>query len=63
MRYHYILIPVLCRYQSGHPVAGDDALDARWVTLTEIETTPHLMSAGVAELARLVAGDAPFIRL
>src|SRR5690349_4859297 len=30
LRQHYILIAVRCRWLSGEPVAGDDALEARW---------------------------------
>jgi len=35
--YHYALIEMLCHWRSGDPVAGDDAIDARWVNLQEIE--------------------------
>lgn len=52
LRRHFILIAVLCRWQSGVPVAGDDARDARWVALSELEGHALATSFGVAELAR-----------
>jgi len=55
LRRHFILIAVLCRWQSGEPVAGDDARDARWVPLTELEGHALATSFGVAELARKAA--------
>lgn len=36
VRYHYLLAAVLCRYESGTPVAADDAADAGWFTCNEI---------------------------
>lgn len=55
LRRHFILIAVLCRWQSGVPVAGDDARDARWVALSELEGHALATSFGVAELARKAA--------
>lgn len=55
LRRHYILIAVLCHWQAGEPVAGDDALDARWVPLTELEGQALATSFGVAALARKAA--------
>ncbi|MDX8350339.1 NUDIX hydrolase [Cognatiyoonia sp. IB215446] len=34
--YHYMLAAVFCTYQSGTPVAADDAADAGWFTASEI---------------------------
>ncbi len=34
---HYVLIDYAARWLSGEPVAGDDAADARFVALDEIE--------------------------
>jgi 8-oxo-dGTP diphosphatase len=34
---HYVLIDYAARWVSGEPVAGDDALEARFVALDEIE--------------------------
>lgn len=33
---HYLLVSVLCRYVDGVPQAGDDAMDARWMPVTEV---------------------------
>ncbi|WP_454673680.1 NUDIX hydrolase [Achromobacter pestifer] len=55
LRRHFILIAVLCRWQSGEPVAGDDARDARWIPLTDLEGHELATSFGVARLARKAA--------
>lgn len=55
LRRHYILIAMLCRWQSGEPVAGDDAAEARWVPLEALDGHSLATSFGVAELARKAA--------
>jgi mutator protein MutT len=55
LRRHFILIAVLCRWQSGEPVAGDDASDARWVPLEDLDRHALATSFGVAELAHKAA--------
>lgn len=55
LRRHYILVAVLCRWQAGEPVAGDDALDARWVSLAELDGQALATSFGVADIARKAA--------
>lgn len=55
LRRHFILIAMLCRWQSGEPVAGDDARDARWVPLSDLEGHRLATSFGVARLARNAA--------
>lgn len=55
LRRHFILIAVLCRWQSGEPVAGDDAAEARWVPLEELDRHSLATSFGVAELAHKAA--------
>lgn len=35
---HYVLIDYAARWLAGEPVAGDDAVEARFVALDEIET-------------------------
>ena len=55
LRRHFILVAVLCRWISGEPVAGDDALEARWVPLAELEQNLHATSFGVADVARQAA--------
>jgi 8-oxo-dGTP diphosphatase len=51
-RWHYLLVAVLCAWRAGEPVAGDDAAEARWVSLAELDGWPGLI-AEVARLARL----------
>lgn len=51
---HFVLVAVLCDWQRGEPVAGDDALDARWIALAEMETA-LMLSKDVASLARQAA--------
>jgi ADP-ribose pyrophosphatase YjhB (NUDIX family) len=36
----YVIDDFLCRWVAGVPVAGDDARDARWVTLAEMSALP-----------------------
>lgn len=50
--HHFILIAVHCRWLSGEPMAGDDALEARWFAVDELD--PHClpMSVDVDILAR-----------
>lgn len=52
--FHYVLIDYLAEWVSGEPVAGDDAIDARFVPVTEIEglvswsETRRIINEGVA---------------
>jgi 8-oxo-dGTP diphosphatase len=52
---HYVLIAVLCRWTSGEPQAGDDALEAAWHDLEGLDHAGLAMSFGVAEVARQAA--------
>ncbi|MES0826202.1 NUDIX hydrolase [Ruegeria sp. SCP11] len=47
---HYLLVGVACQYQSGTPVAGDDALDARWFPVEQIRQGDLPMSDRVIDL-------------
>jgi len=38
--YHYVLLDFWGEWRAGDPVAADDALQARWLTLTEAEAMP-----------------------
>lgn len=49
---HFILIAVLCRWAEGEPVAGDDALEAGWFPIVDLDPTLLPMSADVDQIAR-----------
>lgn len=55
LHHHFILVAVRCRWQAGEPVAADDALDARWVSLRDLGHALPL-SRDVADVARQAAG-------
>ncbi len=52
VRAHYLLVGVAFRYQSGTPVAADDAKDASWFPVDQILQGDLPMSARVADLLR-----------
>jgi len=52
IRQHYILIAMRCRWLSGEPVAGDDALEARWFRVSDLDIGRLAMSADVDVIAR-----------
>jgi len=58
LQHHYILIAVRCRWLSGHPVAGDDALEAQWFRIADLCPEKLAMSADVDVIARLAATPA-----
>ncbi|MEC7256955.1 MAG: NUDIX domain-containing protein, partial [Pseudomonadota bacterium] len=47
---HYLLAAVLCRYQGGTPVAGDDAAAVAWVPFDDIAQGRLQMSERVPEV-------------
>ena len=49
--HHFVLIAVLCDWLEGEPLAADDAQDARWVAMAELDRLP--LSKDVAAVARL----------
>jgi 8-oxo-dGTP diphosphatase len=53
IRAHYLLVAVQCRYISGVPVAADDALEARWFSLSEITSGTVQLSRDVERVALL----------
>ena len=55
LRRHFILVAVLCRWTSGEPVAGDDALEARWADLETLTDTELARSMDVAEVVAQAA--------
>ena len=44
VRFHYVLFEYLCEYVSGNVVAGDDAPDARWVSVDDLDSVPIMES-------------------
>lgn len=52
VRHHYVLVAVLCAWVSGEPIAGDDALEARWFPLHALEEEDLALSLDVAKVAR-----------
>lgn len=55
LRRHYILIVVRCRWIAGEPVAGDDALEAAWFPVGDLDRRGLAMSRDVVEIARQAA--------
>ncbi|WP_230531239.1 NUDIX hydrolase [Microvirga roseola] len=54
VRQHFILIAVRCRWLSGSPKAGDDALEAGWIPVADLHPDRLPMSADVDVIARRV---------
>jgi 8-oxo-dGTP diphosphatase len=52
LRRHFILIAVRCRWLFGVPSAGDDALEACWFPIVNLNPENIPMSAGVDVIAR-----------
>ncbi|MBM6581150.1 NUDIX hydrolase [Microvirga sp. BT689] len=52
MQQHFILIAVRCRWISGEPIAGDDALEAGWFAIAELAPDKIALSADVEAIAR-----------
>lgn len=57
--HHFLLVAVLCRYQAGRPVAGDDAMAAEWVPVDQVLARARPMSRDVETVLALAlkAGD------
>jgi 8-oxo-dGTP diphosphatase len=51
MQQHFILIAVRCRWISGEPAAGDDALEASWFAIAELGGGKIALSADVEAIA------------
>ncbi|MCF4164897.1 NUDIX hydrolase [Zavarzinia compransoris] len=59
LKRQFVLIAVRCRWLSGEPVAGDDAMEAAWFPLSALSDGTLETSLGVAEVAaRATAEDA-----
>lgn len=44
VRWHYVLFEYLCRYVSGELHASDDAAEARWVGLLDLDSVDIMES-------------------
>lgn len=55
LRQHFILIAVLCKWTSGEPIAADDAIEAKWFRLDELDDPELVLSRDVADVARQAA--------
>ena len=53
LMHHFYLVAVLCHYDSGVPVAADDAQEAQWVSLDMVLDRALPMSADVDRLLEL----------
>lgn len=51
LKRQFVLIAVRCRWLSGSPVAGDDALEAAWFPLPALSDGTIETSLGVADVA------------
>ena len=40
VRYHYVITDLMAEFVRGHPVAQDDAIEARWIRPADLETLP-----------------------
>jgi ADP-ribose pyrophosphatase len=54
VRFHYVIVDLAAEYVSGSPRAGDDALDARWVSAAELADLP--VNPATRRLLRLQFG-------
>lgn len=53
LRQHFTLIAVLCDWEAGIPIAGDDALEAGWFSISDLEKLNLVMSFGVTDVVRM----------
>ena len=49
--HHYVLVAVLCQWISGDPIAGDDALEARWFDRNSLLAADTVKSFAVDTVA------------
>ncbi len=56
LRFHYVLIDMLCQYVSGEIEAGDDVADARWVSAGEFDalSVPQRARSIIARARRMI---------
>ncbi|TCK09120.1 NUDIX hydrolase [Marinobacterium mangrovicola] len=55
LKSHHVLVAITCDWIDGEPVAGDDALEARWVRLDRLAQENLMLSADVERIAHQAA--------
>lgn len=55
LRHHFILVAVACDWWAGEPVAADDASDAAWFRIADLDPDDPAFSRDVVTLARRAA--------
>nr|WP_321525014.1 NUDIX hydrolase [uncultured Cohaesibacter sp.] len=53
LQFHYVLIAVLCEWQEGEAVAGDDALEAAWYDADDLPWYDLATSEDVPRVAQM----------
>jgi 8-oxo-dGTP diphosphatase len=53
IRFHYVLVAVLCRWRTGEGVAADDALDVGWYAPEDLHRPGLVTSAAVGRVTDL----------
>jgi 8-oxo-dGTP diphosphatase len=56
IKHHFVIIVVSCAWFSGIPNASDDALDARWFSLSDLSQLELAKSFDVVSIARSAVG-------
>lgn len=51
IRYHYLLLPVICRFVSGEPTAATDVSAVKWFSETDLRDGKYFFSEDVVKLA------------
>lgn len=53
LKFHFLLVAVLCKQAFGQLCAGDDVMDARWVSIDDALSGVFQLSAQVDEVMQL----------
>lgn len=56
VRYHYLLLVMRCDWRDGEPRAGDDADDARWVTMADLRAGQYPLTDTILPILDQVTG-------
>jgi 8-oxo-dGTP diphosphatase len=52
VQHHFVIVAVLCRWVAGDPQANDDATDARWFSLAELDDLDLAAAFDLKAIAR-----------